>query len=482
VEIGMRRQTCWVAALAAAAWMAMPAAAAAQCQVPTGVAEHLTYRFQFQALEMTWQAPAEVQDITGWQVEVGAVSGGSGIRVVQVPGALRTFTTMFDINASQAFARVRALNACGLGPPSAEVFIVIGGAPPVLINEFGPFIELVNVSNAPVDLGGWRLHTSVPPFNSPVLQKTFPFGAVVDPGCHYLLVRPGQVPPVPADDTIDVTDPDGLALARPDGQVVDEVGRIPPEGAVATPFFEGELDRIPTRRTAVPLGPSLSYTRQNALDTGGNERDFILSAPPSPDSRATCGAPPNAPRSLTALVRGTDVVLTWVASTRGPITTYVVEVGSGPGRSDVVVAAIGPTRSINADRVPPGTYFVRVRSAGAFGLGPPTSEIVIRMCAAGLCPGNPAAPVALFARVDGARVTLDWTPGTGGDAVSFYRLEVGSAAGASDLLVFDGAGLATSVTADDVPPGIYFVRVRAVGTAEMGLPSPEIIVVVPPAM
>src|SRR6185436_4442206 len=47
-----------------------------------------------------------------------------------------------------------------------------------------------------------------------------------------------------------------------------------------------------------------------------------------------------------------------------------------------------------------------------------------------------------------------------GDAPSSYVLEAGSATGLSDLVNTDTGGAAVVFTADNVPTGTYFVRVR----------------------
>jgi hypothetical protein len=76
-------------------------------------------------------------------------------------------------------------------------------------------------------------------------------------------------------------------------------------------------------------------------------------------------------------------------------------------------------------------------------------------------------------------VALHWTPAVGGHPVLSYVLEVGSVAGARNILVFDSAGAATTLTAEGVPAGIYFLRIRADGSGGVGPPSPAIVVVPP---
>jgi hypothetical protein len=83
----------------------------------------------------------------------------------------------------------------------------------------------------------------------------------------------------------------------------------------------------------------------------------------------------------------------------------------------------------------------------------------------------PAAPVNLSGAVNGSAVTLTWQPG-GGDLPSVYQLEVGSAAGASNLLVTQVT--ATTISGTGVPNGAYFVRVRAINGAGASNASNEL--------
>ena len=83
----------------------------------------------------------------------------------------------------------------------------------------------------------------------------------------------------------------------------------------------------------------------------------------------------------------------------------------------------------------------------------------------------PNAPTALAAVVTGSTVTLTWN-GPGG-VVDAFVLEAGSAPGLSNAA--NGiVGVAPSYVATEVPPGTYFVRVRALDGSGLGPPSNEI--------
>lgn len=89
-------------------------------------------------------------------------------------------------------------------------------------------------------------------------------------------------------------------------------------------------------------------------------------------------AHPSAPTNLTASVEGSMVTLQWTATEAGgPVATYILEVGSGPGSpTDLLVASVGPgTTAVGTAR--PGTYHVRVRGQNAAGDGPPTAQLAV---------------------------------------------------------------------------------------------------------
>jgi hypothetical protein len=87
-------------------------------------------------------------------------------------------------------------------------------------------------------------------------------------------------------------------------------------------------------------------------------------------------APSGTPSPFSVTTSGRFVVLNW-AGVAGA-TDYVVEVGSAPGRSDMLVAPVGAATSVStfAD---PNTYYVRVRARNACGNSAPSNEVVVRI-------------------------------------------------------------------------------------------------------
>jgi hypothetical protein len=87
-------------------------------------------------------------------------------------------------------------------------------------------------------------------------------------------------------------------------------------------------------------------------------------------------------------------------------------------------------------------------------------------------------PTALAATITGTTVALTWAAGAP-LAVTHYALEVGSGPGQNDILSGLDLGLLTSFGASGVPPGTYYVRVRAGNFSGLSTPSNEVVVTVP---
>jgi len=120
--------------------------------------------------------------------------------------------------------------------------------------------------------------------------------------------------------------------------------------------------------------PGTYYVRvrgSNACGNGGpsNEATVVL---------GTAVVLPGAPSTPTFTVDGLrTVTITWTPPvTGGSATSYLLEAGSAPGRTDIAVAAVTGTTLV-APGVPPGVYHVRVRAVNAAGQGPPSGSVAI---------------------------------------------------------------------------------------------------------
>lgn len=169
--------------------------------------------------------------------------------------------------------------------------------------------------------------------------------------------------------------------------------------------------------------------------------------------------------------RGTVATLSWTPSS-GDVpedmpSGYIVEAGSQPGMSDVASVNVGDVTSFEAD-VPPGLFYVRVRAVNPLGDSDPTEELVLSP------PGAPTKPHSLSASGSGSTVDLRWIPGAGGAPPTGYVIEAGSAPGLSDLAVLPVGNAPQFVTT--APPGVYYVRVRAVNARGPSEASNEIVV------
>ncbi len=92
---------------------------------------------------------------------------------------------------------------------------------------------------------------------------------------------------------------------------------------------------------------------------------------------------------------------------------------------------------------------------------------------------KPQLPTGLTATVSGGSVTVAWAAAAAPPTTTRYVLEVGSAPGLNDIFSGLDVGQQTSFAASGVPPGRYYVRVRAGNYAGLSAPSNEVVVQVP---
>ncbi len=192
---------------------------------------------------------------------------------------------------------------------------------------------------------------------------------------------------------------------------------------------------------------------------------------------------PRPPENLSAATRGARVTLNWAAGTGdlAPFTpappggtaamTHIVTASLTPGGPAVAtIDTTSPDTTWSVD-APPGHYWLRVAARNQFGTSAPSSEVMVRVS-----PSAPGPPTAARVVVSGNSVHLEWQAPVGGWPATSYLLEAGTAPGLSNV----GALPVSGTTFDAVvPPGRYYVRVRAVNAYGASVPGDEVILDVP---
>lgn len=128
----------------------------------------------------------------------------------------------------------------------------------------------------------------------------------------------------------------------------------------------------PATQVSGVLGAGRYFVRVRGLAAGrigSPSSEVILDVP-------SATVPPAAPGTLQASVAEQVVSLRWDAAP-GNATTYVIEAGTASNLANLVVLATGHLDTAFITPAPPGRYVVRVRAANAFGVSPPTNEVVV---------------------------------------------------------------------------------------------------------
>jgi hypothetical protein len=116
-----------------------------------------------------------------------------------------------------------------------------------------------------------------------------------------------------------------------------------------------------------------AFRSLNASDFEVIELGWRGGAATTPGQVSPCVAL-SAPASFSFSQSGALVVLVWAGVANA--TDYVIEVGSAPGSSNILVAPVGAVTSLSA-MAPPGRYYVRVRARNACGAGAASNEILV---------------------------------------------------------------------------------------------------------
>ena len=185
---------------------------------------------------------------------------------------------------------------------------------------------------------------------------------------------------------------------------------------------------------------------------------------------AGCAVAPEAPQLA---VSGSVPTLQWTSPGADAPSGYELRAGASPDALVIRLPLPGSVTAYSTAGAPPGDYFVAVVATSPCGVSAPSNVVRVVVAA----PGTPAPPTALAATVNGTTVSLSWTPPAG--AITGYVLEAGSAPGLANIVAGLALGPTPSFATTNVPPGTYYVRVRAANGALVSAPSSEIVVTVP---
>ncbi len=223
---------------------------------------------------------------------------------------------------------------------------------------------------------------------------------------------------------------------------------------------------------SVPRQPGRYFVRLRAFNGAGL-------GPPSDEIVITMGGQPTdffpakPPGTIAADVAGDVVRLSW----RLPAFAVYpdrLEVGSRPGLSDLGVLTVSGGR-LDVGGVPPGVYYVRVRRSNLVGTGPPSLDTQIVVGGVPSPPGRPGRPRAA---VSGQLVQVSWAPPVEPAPITRYWLEAGTESDRFTVAI-PTSGAAPQLSLAGVPPGVYYITVRAENAVGRGVPPRETRLVVP---
>lgn len=260
----------------------------------------------------------------------------------------------------------------------------------------------------------------------------------------------------------------------------------PEDGATGAwkPYGYGYKDTVANFRTVMAYSPGtriLNFSNPNVSHngrvTGSATQNNALSLreafPEVQFFRTSTGAvPPTAPRNVTAVASGNTATVTWTAPTSGTPSTYLAQVGTSPGGSNIFSGAVGLVTSASSP-LPNGTYYIRLYAQNGLGTSPASTEVTLTV---GEVVALPGAPQNLTGSASGTSVSVAWSAPASGGAVTTYVAHVGTSSGTAN--VFAGpVGLVTAASGT-IPPGTYFIRVYGQNAAGIGAASNELVVTV----
>jgi all-beta uncharacterized protein len=327
---------------------------------------------------LSWLGPSTGDLPASYVIEVGSAAGRADLANFDTGSNAATLVAD-GVSAGTYFVRVRARNSLGVSGASNEIVVTVAGSGTC-------------TPAAPAGLTTSSTGSSV------TLQWTKPAG-----NCQ------------PTEYVVEAGSAAGLRnLANFS------------TGSTATSF------------AAAGVGAGTYYVRVRAANGSNasapsNESTLVVSG------AGGCSSAPAAPAGLTGSVNGTTVTLGW--GSVGGASSYVLEAGSAPGLSNLVVSDQGGATSLTAT-ASPGTYYVRVKAKNACGTGAPSNEIVLAVQSA-TCSYTLSTTSASVSSAGGtttvtvtASSTCAWTASSN---ASFISIASGSSGSGNGTVTFSTA-------------------------------------------
>jgi hypothetical protein len=260
-------------------------------------------------VQFTWFAPTSGGVATSYILEAGL---SPGTTAVTLPAAT-TSLTVPGVPAGTFYIRVRAVNAFGTGPASAEFTLRVGGGG-------------TGIPDAPTALVAWTSGGRLTMTWSNPTTGSLPSSFVVEAG------------------------------------TASGLSNIAAFNVTTRSFvFEGVPNGFYFLRVRSRTAGGVSVPSAEVMINVGN-----VPAPPSP------------PQSFTHSRTGSTVTFSWVAPILGTPTSYVLEAGTATGLANITTFDTGSAgTTFVVASVPPGTYYVRLRSRNALGNSPVSNERVV---------------------------------------------------------------------------------------------------------
>jgi len=294
---------------------------------PPGRPQALTTSVSGASVNLSWTAPAGGDPPTGYQLEAG--SGPGLANIASIPLGFDTSIAFDGIPPGLYYVRVRGINSFGVGAPSEDEILAVGGTaePPQR-----PTGLLATVSGSMVSFR----------WNAPTTGGT-PAGYVVEAGTGVGLSDITTVPLV-NQRTFSVDGvPAGVYYVRV--RATNALGASAPSNEVTVNVGAGDQARVQTMTADLP-----------------GEDTALRPGPPS---------------QLRGMVTGRTVWLRWDGpQSHAAITGYRVEVAAHADGS-AIWSAVAPEPTFTVTGVPPGVYYVRVLALRPTSVSAPSNVLMV---------------------------------------------------------------------------------------------------------